>query len=503
MMRGLIKGDNAFVPTAALRVAVRSGGIDVAALLVTETGRVRGDADIVFPGAPVHASGAVRLAEDEDGTVWLDADLTGVEEAVARVLLVASTEEGALRDARGLSVEVLGPDGTTVVAYEVTDAGDETAMVLAELYRRSGGWKFRAVGQGYVDGLTGLAADHGVDVSEEPREAPRPAQAQDPAAIQAPVATPAPAPASVPVQAPAPPAAQGLAPAPAPAPVPDPPAPAQPSAPPAPLRPTREQLLDMTPDQIRALAAEHARARAEAAPATPPEAAPRPDASAWSCGPVFKPRTVTGRDSDVITEKDLPPGPVMVEVTLKGEGYQGLWPLDDSNAKGSSLVSTTEKGFRGRVLTSVPAHGRLRLRLQASGSWELRVLPLSEARRLSERRLETWGPDILLHTGGTADVAFHYRGDSNFIVRFHKLAGHTDTTTLPNSGGSVISEIGERRDTVPMPEGPVLVVVVHGEGAWSARLKDVQPHSGGGSFGAPGQPSEPRRALSWLRRSRG
>lgn len=41
MLRGLIKGDNAFVPTAALRVAVRSG-VDVAALLVTERGRVRG-----------------------------------------------------------------------------------------------------------------------------------------------------------------------------------------------------------------------------------------------------------------------------------------------------------------------------------------------------------------------------------------------------------------------------------------------------------------------------
>ncbi|MFJ4213870.1 TerD family protein, partial [Streptomyces hydrogenans] len=185
MMRGLIKGDNAFVPTAALRVAVRSG-VDVAALLVTERGRVRGDADIVFDGAPAHASGAVRLAEGEDGTVWLDADLAGVEEGVDRVLVVVSTEEGALRDARGLSAEVFGPDGATVVAYEVTDAGAETAMVVAELYRRSGGWKFRAVGQGYVDGLTGLAVDHGVDPDGEPQELPEripvptpPAPAQD------------------------------------------------------------------------------------------------------------------------------------------------------------------------------------------------------------------------------------------------------------------------------------------------------------------------------------
>ncbi|MEV4944980.1 TerD family protein [Streptomyces sp. NPDC053755] len=496
MLRGLIKGDNAFVPTAALRVAVRSG-VDVAALLVTETGRVRGDADIVFPGAPVHASGAVRLAEGQDGTVSLDADLAGVEEAVDRVLLVVSTEEGALRDARGLSVEVSGSDGTAVVSYEVTDAGDETAMVLAELYRRSGGWKFRAVGQGYVDGLTGLAADHGVDVSEEPQEASHPAppaaQAQEQARAQAQAPSPSPSPAQEPAQGvQAPPQDQSQA-------------PAQGS------RLTRDQILDMTPDQIRALAAERAQARASApeapdAPApvttTPPPPGPRPDPPVWTCGPVFKPRTVTGRDSDVITEKDLPPGPVMVELALKGEGHQALWPLDESNATGTYLVNTTEKGFRGRVLASVPAHGCLRLRLKASGSWEMRILPLAQARRLTKGSVESWGPDVLLHTGGTADAAFHYRGDSNFVVYLYRLAGHADPTTLPKSGGSVINEIGARRDTVPLPEGPLLVHVAMGEGPWSARLKDVQPHRGGNP-GAPAKLPEPRRALGWLRRSRG
>ncbi|WP_314611937.1 TerD family protein [Streptomyces stackebrandtii] len=62
MIRGLTKGDNAFVPTAALRLAVRND-VDVAVLLVTEQGRVRGDEDVVFEGAPAHPSGAVRLSE--------------------------------------------------------------------------------------------------------------------------------------------------------------------------------------------------------------------------------------------------------------------------------------------------------------------------------------------------------------------------------------------------------------------------------------------------------
>ncbi|KOG35864.1 MULTISPECIES: TerD family protein [Streptomyces] len=471
MLRGLIKGDNTFVPTAALRVAVRSG-VDVAALLVTERGRVRGDSDIVFDGAPAHPSGAVRLTGAEDGTVWLDADLTGAEEAVTRVLLVVSTEEGALRDAHGLSVEVFGPDGATVVAYEVTDAGDETAMVLAELYRRSGGWKFRAVGQGYVDGLTGLAVDHGVDVSEEPRETP----------ARAPVAEPAQAPAQI-------------------------------------RRPTRDELLDMTPDQIRALREELTRAQTSATEATQdparaqapltasPPPVPRPDPSVWTYGPVFEQRTVTGRHSDVITVKDLPPGPVMVEVTLEGDGHQAMWPLDASNTKGRYLINHGEKGFRGRMLTTVPANGTLRLQLQASDSWQVRVLPLAEARRLTEDTLECEGPELLLHTGGIADATFRYRGKSNFVVFLYRLAGHTDSTTLPKHGTAAINEIGARRDTVPLPEGPVLVQVSMAEGPWSVRLKDVQPHGSGRDgdspvkLPAPGLP-EPRRALGWLRRAR-
>ncbi|MGW5639901.1 CAP domain-containing protein [Streptomyces sp. NPDC003832] len=41
-------------------------------------------------------------------------------------------------------------------------------LLLAELYRRGGGWKLRALGQGYADGLAGLARDFGVEVTEEP-----------------------------------------------------------------------------------------------------------------------------------------------------------------------------------------------------------------------------------------------------------------------------------------------------------------------------------------------
>ncbi|MFE1549607.1 TerD family protein [Streptomyces sp. NPDC058718] len=424
MIRGLTKGDNAFVPTAALRLAVRNG-VDVAALLVTEQGRVRGDADLVFDGAPAHPSGAVRLSADEDGTVWLDADLTGVEEAVTRVLVVASTEDGALRDVRGLSVEAFGPDGTTVTGYEATDAGGETAMVLAELYRRAGGWKFRAVGQGYVDGLEGLAADHGVDVAKEPLPTPAVTKAPETLPVtKAPEALPTVTKApGVPVQAPPP--------APSPAPFP-----------------------------AASLASD------------------------WTFGARFEPRTLTGVQSGEITVEDLPPGPVMVELAVAGDGHTSVWTIDRDDRETDLLVNSTENNFRGRLLVVVPEDGRLRLKQTANRPWQAQVLPLAAARRLTEDTLECWGPDVLLHTGGAADVAFHFRGSSNFIVEAYELAGHDDPTTLPDARHPYINEIGRRREALPVPDGPVIVHLGRADGPWRARLK------------------QPSAAVSWLRRAR-
>ena len=55
--------------------------------------------------------------------------------------------------------------GAEVTRYDLSeDASSETAMIFGELYRHSGEWKFRAVGQGYASGLAGIARDYGVNV---------------------------------------------------------------------------------------------------------------------------------------------------------------------------------------------------------------------------------------------------------------------------------------------------------------------------------------------------
>ncbi|MGN9791323.1 TerD family protein [Streptomyces sp. OZ13] len=177
-MTRMVKGANVPAPVEPLQIAVCRGRapgapvVDVSALLVAADGRVRGDADLVLAGRPHHPSGAVRhlgTAPDDGGPLladWLWLDLAGVEPGVDRVVVAASADGGPFGRVPGLDIRVTTMTGAPVAYFGVDDATTETAFVLGEFYRHRGGWKFRAVGQGWTTGLHGLATDFGVEVAD-------------------------------------------------------------------------------------------------------------------------------------------------------------------------------------------------------------------------------------------------------------------------------------------------------------------------------------------------
>lgn len=171
--------------------------VDASALLLTGGGRVRSDADFVFYNQPRHASGAVRHLGKRPGADTVAVDLAAVEPGVERVLLCASADGGSFGQVPGLHLILLDATSGVELARFDMRAGPETAFVSGELYRRSGAWRFRAVGQGYASGLAGLATDFGITVDEPQQPVAAPAR---PAPATAP-ATPATAPA-VPAAAP-------------------------------------------------------------------------------------------------------------------------------------------------------------------------------------------------------------------------------------------------------------------------------------------------------------
>jgi DNA polymerase-3 subunit epsilon len=54
-------------------------------------------------------------------------------------------------------------DLVTAASAVLDAATTERTMLLAEIYRRNGAWRLRAIGQGYDDGLAELAARYGVE----------------------------------------------------------------------------------------------------------------------------------------------------------------------------------------------------------------------------------------------------------------------------------------------------------------------------------------------------
>ncbi|MZD09843.1 TerD family protein [Streptomyces sp. SID5785] len=216
MTHAMLKGANIPLDATAVRAVLRwTPGqgvppVDASALLLGPDGRVRSDDDFVFynqprhPSVPVWRLGQKRVADVLTDTI--EADLAGIPHEISRILLTASADDGVgFEHVPGLRMSLYdagaGEGAEPLASFDIKpETGAETALICTELYRRDGGWRLRAVGEGYSTGLVGLATDFGilVDESAEPAEPTAPvAEPEPPAPAPQPSAAPAPEPVTV------------------------------------------------------------------------------------------------------------------------------------------------------------------------------------------------------------------------------------------------------------------------------------------------------------------
>jgi len=177
-MTELTQGANAPVSGTTLTVSVdwpeRAGvEADITAYLLTEAGKVRGDADMVFYNNATGGDGAIRYVAGTSPRGRFEVDLARMPSAIARIVFCVTIEEATARRQTmamldGAKISVSGGPSFAPVLGGATEA----AMTLGELYLRNGQWKFRAVGQGFNGGLAPLARSFGIDVADEPPPAP-------------------------------------------------------------------------------------------------------------------------------------------------------------------------------------------------------------------------------------------------------------------------------------------------------------------------------------------
>ncbi len=151
--------------------------LDASALMLGEDGKVLSDAHFIFynnlvsPDGSVEHTGDNRDGQGDGDDEVVKVDLQRVPPQCARIVFPVSIHDARARGQNFGQVSnafirvVDQADGREITRFDlVEDASTETAMIFGQLYRHSGQWKFRAVGQGYAEGLLGLVRDLGVNV---------------------------------------------------------------------------------------------------------------------------------------------------------------------------------------------------------------------------------------------------------------------------------------------------------------------------------------------------
>ncbi|MFB9601803.1 TerD family protein [Streptomyces roseofulvus] len=184
------------LPLTAPRVAVDVAApvrLDVSGLLLGANGKVRSDDDFIFYNQPAGPGVTYRSGGGTAPDAIL-VDTGGLPAGIERIVVTASP------DAAGQTFQGIEPtatvrdadSGAVIATFTPPQLATETALVVVEIYQRNGAWKVRAVGQGYANGLAGIATDFGVSVDEEPAAPAAPAPVAPPAYTPPPAHTPPP-----------------------------------------------------------------------------------------------------------------------------------------------------------------------------------------------------------------------------------------------------------------------------------------------------------------------
>ena len=151
--------------------------LDASAFMLNEGEKVRSDADFIFYNQLRSSDGSVEHTGDnltgvgEGDDESLKIQLPGVPQDVTKVAFTVTINDaekngqnfGMIRNAFIRVVNTA--DQSEICRYDLTeDFSTETALIFGELYRHSGEWKFRAVGQGFQGGLRALCQNFGVNI---------------------------------------------------------------------------------------------------------------------------------------------------------------------------------------------------------------------------------------------------------------------------------------------------------------------------------------------------
>ncbi len=152
--------------------------LDAAVFMLGENGKCPTEKEFVFYGNLEHTSKSVKhmgdnLTGEGDGDdEQILIDLSKIPTNISKIAFTVTIYEPEVRRQNFGQVSnafiriVDETTGSELIRYDLgEDFSIETAVVVGELYKHNGEWKFNAIGSGFQGGLAALCGHYGIDVA--------------------------------------------------------------------------------------------------------------------------------------------------------------------------------------------------------------------------------------------------------------------------------------------------------------------------------------------------
>ncbi len=152
--------------------------LDTSVFMVGSNGKCPTEKEFIFYGNLEHSSGSVkhmgdnRTGEGDGDDEQIEIDLTKIPANIDKIAFTVTIYEADERRQNFGQVSnsyihiqdmITGAD---LIRYDLgEDFSIETAIVVGELYRHNGEWKFNAIGSGFQGGLAALCGHYGIEVA--------------------------------------------------------------------------------------------------------------------------------------------------------------------------------------------------------------------------------------------------------------------------------------------------------------------------------------------------
>jgi len=151
--------------------------LDASAFLADANGKVLNDLDFVFynnlksPDGGVEHTGDNRTGEGDGDDEQIIINFPNLSQHIEKIGITVTIHEAEARNQNfgqvtNAFVRVVNPENNQeILRFDLgEDFSVETAVVVCELYKHQGEWKFNAIGSGFSGGLAALCRNYGLDV---------------------------------------------------------------------------------------------------------------------------------------------------------------------------------------------------------------------------------------------------------------------------------------------------------------------------------------------------